>query len=158
MPNGVKIIDRGFQKIIENLRHAGGSYVAVGVQGDDKREDSKATNSDVANWMEYGTVNVPERSFMRSTFDEQLPAIHELKAKLLNQVIAGKVTVKQGLGLIGAFLTGKIQAKISSNVPPPLAQSTIDAKGSSVSLIDTGQLRQSITWTVRNFDDNELAE
>jgi len=33
---------------------------------------------------------------------------------------------------------------MANRIPPPLAQATIDAKKSSVPLIDTGQLRASI--------------
>ena len=40
------------------------------------------------------------------------------------------------------------EAKIASNIPPALAPETIERKGSSVALIDTGQLRSSITWQV----------
>lgn len=177
----VKIIDKGFSKIVAELKALGTSYVAVGVQGDEATSiERKGTSKDnagrvrneqgrfskhvettyesgttvaqVANWMEYGTETIPARSFMRSTFDEQQGNLQVIKARLLAKVIDGKMSVDQGLGQIGAWFAGKVQEKIASNVPPPLAQSTIDKKGSSVSLIDTGQMRQAITHTVKKHN------
>jgi hypothetical protein len=49
---------------------------------------------------------------------------------------------------LGAFGAAKIQDQIASNMPPPNAPSTIAQKGSSGTLIDTGRLRQSITWAL----------
>lgn len=150
----VQIIDRGFAKIIAELEAAGKSHVSVGVQGDMKRQDG-ATQADVATWMEYGTRDatgntiVPARSFMRSTFDESQADLTELKKKILARITAGKLSTAQGLGLIGEWFKARVQKKIASNVPPPLQPETIRKKGSTRTLIDTGQMRQAITYTVK---------
>jgi len=49
---------------------------------------------------------------------------------------------------IGMDFENKIREKILSNVPPENAPSTIAAKGSSHTLIDTGELLSSITHLV----------
>lgn len=41
-------------------------------------------------------------------------------------------------------IAGMIRAKIASNVPPPNAASTVKNKGSSKTLIDTGEMRNSV--------------
>ena len=45
---------------------------------------------------------------------------------------------------LGMELENRIRLKILSNVPPPLKESTIRAKGSSVTLIDSGQMLASV--------------
>ena len=64
------------------------------------------------------------------------------------KALKGTLTEEQALNQVGAAVAGMVQAKIASNIPPALAPETIERKGSSVALIDTGQLRSSITWQV----------
>jgi hypothetical protein len=65
-------------------------------------------------------------------------------------VIAGKVpNVRVALDRLGAKFVGDIQRRIKAHIPPPLQQSTIDRKGSSTPLIDTGVLWSSITHEVK---------
>ena len=54
---------------------------------------------------------------------------------------------------IGMTLENEIRLKILSNVPPPLKESTIKRKGSSATLIDSGQMLASISHQV---DDSNL--
>jgi hypothetical protein len=54
---------------------------------------------------------------------------------------------------LGMELENRIRLKILSNVPPPLKESTIKRKGSSVTLIDTGQALASVQNRV---DDSNL--
>ena len=56
---------------------------------------------------------------------------------------------------IGMKLENAIRIKILSNVPPPNALSTIKAKGSSHTLIDTGELLESISHE-SDFSNPEL--
>ena len=69
-------------------------------------------------------------------------------------VIAGRMTIGKALGVIGARIQGDIQQRISSNVPPPNAPSTIAAKargsGSATTLINYGQLRGTVHFAVVN--------
>ena len=105
------------------------------------------TVQDVATFHEFGTIHAPQRSFIRSTYDANIPALTEMVGDAAAKVLAGSDMKKEG-GLIGLWLQAKIQKRITDRIPPPLAQSTIDAKGSDVPLIDTGRLRRSITFEV----------
>lgn len=94
---------------------------------------------------------LPQRSFLRAPF--------RLKAKTLNDAIRGQYTnAMQGasaevaLGRIGAVARNiSVGAFTSAGYGTwrPLSPRTIVAKGSSQTLIDTGTLRNSITWSVR---------
>lgn len=56
---------------------------------------------------------------------------------------------------IGMKLENQIRIKILSNIPPPNASSTIKSKGSSYTLIDTGEMLESVSHEV-DFSDPEL--
>jgi len=49
---------------------------------------------------------------------------------------------------LGMQIENAIRLKILSNVPPPLKESTVKQKGSSVTLIDTGQMLASVSHQV----------
>ena len=56
---------------------------------------------------------------------------------------------------IGMKIENAIRLKILSNIPPPNAASTIKTKGSSHTLIDTGEMLESVSHEVE-FPDPEL--
>ena len=58
---------------------------------------------------------------------------------------------------LGMKIENAIRLKILSNVPPPLKEATIKRKGSSHTLIDSGQMLASITHSV-NDSNPELIE
>ena len=56
---------------------------------------------------------------------------------------------------VGMKIENAIRLKILSNIPPPNAASTIKAKRSSHTLIDTGEMLESVSHEVE-FPDPEL--
>lgn len=159
--------DRGLKKFLQRFKEARGARVKVGVTESVGREPKKTREGSagedltvllIAWWNEYGThrtladgrrvQHVPPRSFIRTTTDEQRVKIFALKKRLIAQIIDGKLTVRQALGVLGEFLQKKIQSKIVRLRDPPNAPSTITRKGSSNPLIDIGQLLQSIRYEV----------
>ena len=121
-----------------------------GAESSRSSESSGPTLVEVAGWHEFGApdANIPQRSFIRGTVDEKRADIERLEAVLLENVVTGKITEAQALDQLGAKVAGMIQTRISQGIQPALAQATIDRKKSSTPLIDTGQLRSSITWAV----------
>jgi len=111
---------------------------------------------------EFGApgANIPERSFMRSTADEQRSATERIKAAELDKIWAGRSDVSTSLKRLGEFMQAKIQRKIASGVPPVNAPATLLRKrrkgkwnrgkatfaGTIKTLIDTGALRQAIRY------------
>jgi hypothetical protein len=65
-------------------------------------------------------------------------------------VIKNQQNVREGLGQVGLYIQKEIQNTITAGGTdwPPLAESTIKAKDSSAPLIDSGQLRQSISFEI----------
>lgn len=153
-------MDRGYARIRRVMRQSGfrGAVVDVGIVGPSATHPrGELTNADLAQLHEFGGPadpetgerNPPERSFIRSTLDENRPANRRFLRKAAETVVYKGADLGQVLDLYGMRLVGQIRQRIASRIPPPLADSTIRRKGSSVPLIDSGELRRAITHVVR---------
>lgn len=159
------VVDKNanFNKIIQELEKVAGSYVKVGflsnqithaqVQidsntGNQRIKKAGLSIAEIARANEYGTKTIPARSFMRSTYDENLPRLNRIIGKEYDKILAGKSTVKRSLDAVGLYMQGLIQQKIRAIRSPPNAPSTIKRKGSSKPLIDFGQMISAVTHEV----------
>ena len=122
------------------------AHVDVGILESAGVEKDGTSVIDVAEWHEFGTATIPERSFIRAWFDEAEPQLRQDFAALMRTVAAGKRTRAEVLELMGQRMVGQVQARMAAGVPPPNAPSTVRRKGSSTPLIDTGVLRSSVTY------------
>jgi hypothetical protein len=131
----------------------GAVTISIGVHSDDADHTHGSgeglTIGDIGTFHELGTQTVPQRSFIRGWFDERADFIAETMRKQLAQVVAGKRPIEQAAERIALAFEGDCKARIARNIPPPLAPATIKRKGSSVALISTGQLRNSIRGRVK---------
>lgn len=100
----------------------------------------------VAVFMEFGTITVPERSYIRSSYDDNFYEMLEFTKELVGKIYDGKMTVERALDLIGLKMVNNAKNKIRMRIPPVLAVNTILRKGSDVPLIDTSQLLNAITF------------
>lgn len=125
------------------------------------------TGSDLvmrAVWNEFGTKGsgkgfstprgggfggpIPERPFMRNAMRENRAGLQSVMGKGAHQVLRGEVSLNAMLARLGIYLQGKIQGEITSLASPPNSPTTIRLKGSSNPLIDSGEMRQRVTWKV----------
>lgn len=106
------------------------------------------TVAQVATWNEFGTRTIPKRPAMRMTIEKNREKLVEIMAKALTRLTGGETTPEAELGRIGLFAAGAMKRTIAEGVPPRNAPSTVESKGSSKPLIDTGQYRNSITHEV----------
>lgn len=144
--------DRGYKGIVKATIEAAGPRVVVGVMGKGRAARGDLTIGELAMVQEFGTKNghVPERSFLRSTMDEQRVAIANLQEKLLKLIQDGKISPEEALRRVGVFAKSKVIAKIDSSVPPPNAPSTIRRKGHGRTLRETDTLRNAVDYEVRS--------
>lgn len=149
-------IDEGWKRILDALGDASGE-VTIGIQQTegakiaDVRDEAgnvvpgnKGTTvieKAVAN--EFG-LGVPERSFLRSTFDEKAGEWEQAMRKELGEVVDGRQTLDRAFKRLALRAVGDVQTKITEGPFVPNHPETIRRKRSSRPLIDTGQLRQSI--------------
>jgi hypothetical protein len=142
------------------------SYVKVGFPSgkepgkpDRQSEDTASSMADVATIaaiQEFGTtragrgnsVTIPSRPFMKNALDTNKKKLGILQGKLSTEILEGKRSVQNGLEIIGEFMVGNIKRAINDMTDPPNAESSIKAKGSSHPLIDSGQMKNSVTYIV----------
>lgn len=147
MASSTKDIDKGFKAFKQELQRAKNATVEIGIHQDSINDGLSI--AEYAAYNEFGTIDIPERSFMRSTFDEKQSEINADMAKRYKQVIDGKIGVHRALSLIGMRHAQDIQEKIGSNIQPANSEATIARKKSTKTLIDTGAMRQSIRHVVK---------
>jgi phage gpG-like protein len=159
----VKVIDRGWEGIkarVQALR-GGAAVVSVGVQGTQaaaNHQGTRLTVGQLATIHEFGkvirqprlnrTIVIPERSFLRATVDIYRDAIARRQVLLSQGYILGKFQLRPAMELLGQYVVGLVKQRIANRIPPPNSPWTIARKGSSTPLVDTGQLRNSITYKV----------
>lgn len=94
------------------------------------------------------SVTIPERSYIRSGFDERAPRIEQRAVTLLKQVLSFKISPNDYFEALGQYVVGQIKDYMTNLSSPANSPLTVKMKGSSNPLIDTGRLRQSITHKV----------
>lgn len=107
------------------------------------------TVGEIAEIHEFGLGHVPQRSFIRGWVDENPGKIRLAMTRQMEGVIKGKYDKAKAMSRFGLWAVGQIQKRMANGISPPLHPVTILRKGSSVPLIDTGQLRASVTYQVR---------
>lgn len=171
---GITIKDTGdLGEVIKNIEKLKSRKIKVGVFGGEKHEGSDIDLVDLASIHEYGcdipvtpkmrawfayngyplkksttVIRIPERSFIRSGFDENVDKIADKVQEVIPSVLESEVDPDIFMNAIGLEFAGLIQKKLRSIQDPPNSQMTIDRKGSSNPLQDTGQLVESIRHEV----------
>ncbi len=151
MKIGAKIDAKQVEKMLEKLRKefktapkgARAGYLA-GERHKDKSGKEQPLISDIALFNEYGTADIPPRPFMRNAnakVQKRAPKI--VKAGMDDEKDLSLITAE-----IAEDMRNQIIDSITSNTPPPNAESTIKQKESSKTLIDTGQLMGSVHCAV----------
>lgn len=145
--------DRGYRRLREAARSmsGGGSRIDVGIMGAEALERAKRTPTlsvvDIAGMHEFG-LGVPRRAFVSGWFDVTREKNRATIKRGAQAVMRGKLALEQLLGQLGSHFKGGMQARISARAYKENATSTVERKGSSTPLVDTGQLRAAITYRV----------
>jgi len=129
-----------------------GVHADAGAEGHRPANDTGAgravTVADVATWNEFGTGDIPQRSFVRAWFDESQDFIKDALRSQMALVAQGKLTADKAAERVALACEGSMKRRIARGIPPPNAPETIERKGSSKPLINTGQLRNAIRGKV----------
>jgi hypothetical protein len=162
------------RRTLENLQSHEGAFVKVGVVGEkagaDHAEEGEPpqgmTNGELARIHEFGVPGkIPARPFILGTFAlNRARYLSLLKTRILPGIYLAKITVAQGLKVMGELISSDIRNRMvdGAGIPPPLSPSTIAAKirrgawnkkgkargVAPRALVDTGRLRNSISYAV----------
>ena len=104
--------------------------------------NSKLTTVEIARINHYGNDRIPERPFLDvSIANKQGNLIARVNSDLRKGLTPDQVSER-----LGARAVGIVQKYITDLRTPPNSPRTIAKKGSSNPLIDTGLMRQSVTY------------
>lgn len=122
--------------------------------------EADAGNIQKAVWNEFGTRGgasgggwggpVPERPFMRNAMRENTGKYRNGMRASAAKILTGKTSVTVVLSKLGIMAQGDVQQSITSLSSPPNSSTTIELKGSSNPLIDSGEMLGAVTWKVWN--------
>lgn len=159
----VRDIDRGWEELARVFRGLSTAHVSVGLHADEEKYPDGATVAEIATYHEFG-YGVPQRAFFRPTIDANRDQYATLCRQVLTRILGRRLRLRQGLALIGMRVQADVRAAITELRSPPLKPATIKAKlrksglrgrkaaayvsGGANPLIDTGHLRQSVTYQV----------
>lgn len=155
MGGNVKLIDfqlaqQELKRELDKMRSK--QFVTVGIHQDAGNvEDGSMTQAQNGALQNYGNDKIPARPWLAPGVESATQDIIDVIADNLES--GG--TPDQILNQIGAVAAGATQQYITDLKDPPNAQSTIDKKGSSNPLIDTGSMRASVTWKVTSEKPEE---
>jgi len=147
--------DHGYRALLKRLMGASERQadLTVGIHEGEGNVTAKGSDAltivQLAAFHEFGLGDNERRSFIADWADEKEDEHRQQLVKMGQAIIKGTVpSVDVGLERLGNLYVGEIQRRIAQGIPPPLKQATINRKGSSIPLIDTGQLRSSIRYRV----------
>lgn len=144
------------RRLVEALNALKNQTVRVGLPDSENDENSGLTLAQIGLINELGTGDgrIPARPFMQRGIERAKKAAAQMLISSLEKMPADlapatlKARGRAALNRVGAYVAGQIKAGIAEGGFAPNAEATIKRKGSSKPLIDTGLLRQSITWLV----------
>ncbi len=119
---------------------------------------ASADNVSKAVWNEFGTRGgasgggwggpIPERPFMRNSVRGNKGKYKTAMKVSAKAILNGTGSVAGDLQKLGILAQGDMQEELTSLSSPPNSPVTIALKGSSKPLVDTGEMRQAITFKV----------
>lgn len=126
-------------------------YVGIPTEHGGEVMESGITLAGYAAVNEFGSADgqVPERSFLRSTVDAKARDYAAAITRDMGRIVDGDMGIDTMLGRLGVRVTRDVKRTIRALRDPPNAPSTIRRKGSANPLIDTGRMRQAITYVVK---------
>lgn len=95
------------------------------------------------------SITIPERSFLRSGYDENVNDVVDKVKDLLPSVLEGNINPEVFMDMIGTEFAGLIQKKLRNLRSPSNSSMTTERKGSSNPLVDSGRLVGSIRHEVK---------
>jgi hypothetical protein len=112
--------------------------------------DSDVTVAEYATWNEEGTKDgrIPARSFVKGWADARRKQIPIVQARLIAQMIDGKLTPEKAIRRLGEYGSKGIQSYMRTGNFKENAKSTVAKKGSSIPLMDIGTMKGAVTFEV----------
>ena len=115
----------------------------------------------VAFFNEFGTRNIPQRSFLRGgIFEARADIAEEIAKAMARYLVQPKADAVTALATVGRLAASKVRTRINttSHWARPNAPSTVKAKGFDRPLHNTDSLSKSLSWAVRGPGGSIISE
>lgn len=142
---------KGLDQLVKALKKKP-PQIKIGILGGGQREEGKLTNAEIGAFHEFGTVNLPVRSFLRMPLIDHLnPAL--MRANLISKKAIAEV-IKSGSLLawaekVGVIAEGVVLTAFDTGGYGKWKPSDMRRKKVHMTLVETQQLRDSVTHEVR---------
>ena len=137
------------KKFYREMKRLGKKDIFIGFQAGKAKSEDGADVATIAAYNELGTSTTPARPFLRQTADVNEGKIRAFCRREIKAVASGNKTTEEALKRIGVYGVGLVKKQIRHGDFFPNAPATIRKKKSNKPLIDTGRMRQSVTYIVR---------
>ncbi len=94
------------------------------------------------------SVTIPERSFIRAGYDENKDLLAKACENAVRRVVLGELTAEQACHNIGTAAVAMIKKYMRTVQPAKGSITLASAPGKTTPLVQTGRLRDSITYEV----------
>ena len=136
------LISADFERIKAACAGMNGKKIYVGIVGSADSEVLK-----IAHAHEYGTEKLPERSFIRASFDADQDKLDEIIKGSVEKVLSGAISADAAANAIGAQAAQLVQNFIDDNRVKP--KSDYSKKTQHTTLYETGtHIRDRIAYEV----------
>ncbi len=142
MADRVDAILADFERLKAACTDMAGKKIVVGIVGDADSEVIK-----IAHIHEYGDGDMPERSFLRASFDADQGKLNDIITGQVEKVLSGRTSADAAANAIGAQAAQLVQNFIDENRVKP--QSNFSKKTQHTTLYETGtHIRDRIAFKV----------
>jgi len=154
---GVSIVSDNTKAISAAIRKMAETQVLVGIPSEKTSRSGPITNAALGYIHNYGApeANIPARPFMEPGIAEAEPENLRRMQHIATAALEGRSdAVENGFIAIGLRTAAAIKRRFALGIPPPLKPSTLAARrrrgrSGTTPLIDTGQLRNAISFVIR---------
>jgi hypothetical protein len=148
--------DRGWAQLkrvfTENKK---GAAIRVGLQSADEVQlEGRPNMATLGTIHEFGSTDgkIPERSFIRATFDQNLTKYTKLVQLAGKAISSGQIELLVALGAIGEKFVSDIKERIREHIAPPLAPFTIERRRQKIAGLAGSKNQSKATEATAHFE------
>lgn len=158
----VTMTGEGLAGIFEAIEKLTSQEVLVGIPHGESRSDTDMTNAQIGYIQETGSpaMNLEARAFLAPGVEDCQELVSTQLTKAADEALKGNNQgIERCLNRAGMIAQNSVRAKINSGDFAPLSEATLRArrragKTRTKPLIDTGQLRNSITYIIKKVGED----
>lgn len=141
MSRNVNINFDVYNQIRAKLEEAQHTSVVVGILG---QTDSEVLQRAI--YTEFGTRHMPSWRWLQKSVNRMKPDYKRIVGTVLIKLLNNQ---RPNYNAVGIWATGRVKDTIGRIRTPRLTAETIAIKGSSKPLINTGQMRNAVSFEIR---------